>query len=148
MRNRRHIDKPPEGVASSRSDGGPPPANRLEPLPTPEGVTVAGDPLNHWARKRQQMALSYLEWLAATARLEPATLLNLERLYPDLGHYAKLGHPLKECSIEQLRAIASGLVLLIGDEDLTPHLSAGALNAAADPQEWQILIAWLSQPRP
>jgi len=104
--------------------------------------------VNDWARKREQMALAYLEWLAASARLDPATLFELERLYPGLGRYAKLGEPLRGCSAEQLRAIASGMVLLINEEDLTPSLSAVLPAAAGNPRELerQLLVAWLSRP--
>jgi len=100
--------------------------------------------VSEWVRKRIQMTLIFLDWLAETARLDAGTMNELERLYPGLSRYAALGQPLRDCSPEELAQIAGQPALLLDETDLTGYVKAGrAATLPVGEVEKCLLAAWL-----
>lgn len=102
--------------------------------------------LSEWTRLRFAMALAYLEWVAATARLEKGVLAEIERVYPAVTGYAERGQPIRECSLTDLTTIAAQACLLIDQDDLSPHVKALETHRRAPAAERHFLAALLQRP--
>ena len=102
--------------------------------------------VSEWARKRYALARAYVEWLAETARMDAALVQELDRLYPGVKQYAERGAPLRECSPEELAALAEQPCLILEEANLAEHVNALRASPDRSVAERGLLGALLRRP--